>query len=503
MDEFMDIEHLKYPEITYADDVEYITKLGAFFRENSGEEKVGQKTSVVYHACVMIMYKYWYMLPMVKDIHNIYNLPNRTILVPPKNDIDNYDIILTDEKGNPIFRVSEKAIPALKEIVLYNGFFLFFVRISDYDLLKETVANRVIVYFLTNWLNAVLPRDTTMYGWNEADSERAKNYRYMKVFLDRRAAIYKQAASDGAKIIDHIQDSRVSKFNLFHLWQMDQLKDHKKYMEFIYELAKSKSTSKNTGNTPLVDALIDFYELADLLNPEKAKKANRKLSDEEYVITAIMLCEMERCAHFHLFAMIAKHYTDVERPERRMTAELFVNSNATSDSRWVFPYDVFYIFWGRFTENKENFINNALCDFTDYQSEVGILFDGTKISHGRMNRKKPWNGYMLKKSRHIATDLYNVAAKHLPFDKLPQWSKEDYHFARRFFEQEYPVYKIYEQFCGDNPSPYDALLDTKVIKDKNSYRRKRTIDYIRELILAIGDGRENNESSSYEQETQS
>ena len=388
------------------------------------------------------------------------------------------------------------------------------LRIAQNDSLKENIVNCVISLFLTNWLKTVLPEEKTIYKWIESESDRRKDYRYRTNYIRLLESARQQAELEGAVKHVYRHDLTYSKQSVLDIWKIMQMSLGKNNVSYIYDLAKDEKKRQPSGNTRLVDAYINFYEQAKALNPASTKVDIQLKADDEdeeqfelpddmnYVFSAIDLCEMEYCSRYHLFAMISKYYAEHEAPIR-MPPDQFVSyaTEAGKELNWFFPYDRFYPLWGRCTD-----ICNDLLMLLDYQFEIPVLFAGTHLDKVNLfqRSKEEFDEYVKAKhyqsekdqfevyvhSRIISTLLYITATVRLPFKKLPRWSEQDFKAARHFFETDYPVYKIYEQFCEAN-DPYEALTETKAIDDRTSFNRdRRIIDYIRALMLKIGEDHE-------------
>lgn len=235
-----------------------------------------------------------------------------------------------------------------------------------------------------------------------------------------------------------------------------------------------KKGSHPRSNEHLHDCYQDYYDLYRRLDPQSKEACS--LTDIEYVSTAIMLQEMEYSYRFHAAALLAKEVSG-RMPPFRFDAHK----------------DVLLLFWGRFASAggaKRTVINNnpdvvfeyRSRDVLSYPEKIQYLCDcGENYSDRHPEFPKRVESNIILE-RETLLLLINI----IPPEEMPSWKETDYHYARLFFEKEYPMYRVYLQACGEN-----GILDMGDIvhKRKNDTAYDIIRDFLKWIMASPGEDR--------------
>ena len=240
-------------------------------------------------------------------------------------------------------------------------------------------------------------------------------------------------------------------------------------------LIGTKQPRLRESNDRLKECYRQYYALYEDLIPN-----NTCLSDQDYVIRAIMLQECEYTYRFHAIALLAKA---VKENHLELSFRL---------SDYIWPALLFWGRWANLPEEKPIIIDNPPNDVFEYISfdvlhspeEVTCLY---QIANGQYPH--PYLDFH-EKNLKLIRDTLLIAINIIPKNKILSWSEKDYSDARQFFEVDYPVYQIYQQACIS-----DGKINWGEVYNK---RHDTCYDLIREFISTlINASREN----AYNKET--
>lgn len=219
-------------------------------------------------------------------------------------------------------------------------------------------------------------------------------------------------------------------------------------------------------NQRLHDCYQNYYELYQGLDPNC--KGKRDISNVEYVVTAMMLQNIETSYRFHAAALLAK---EVKCQYPAFSFEHYKNE--------------LLLFFGRFATAdgvKQTIINNdknlvfeyTSHDILSYLDEIQYLCNCEKqggISDPVFFERKKATIIL---ERETLAVLFNI----IPPCEMPSWQETDYCSVRHFFEEEYPLYQIYQQACRK-----DGKLDMGDIIHKRKF--DTAYDHIRAFLRWI------------------
>lgn len=217
------------------------------------------------------------------------------------------------------------------------------------------------------------------------------------------------------------------------LWMIEAISDtgwdllslYFEYKKFLQTTSKKVTKSGKESNDPLINAykdyLLRFHSLIPSLNTSNV--ASQKYNDIEYVVTSMMLYEMEYSTHFLLSARIAQHMDsysiipDFDKIADKLASFYFsiADDDGHQDFRNGHPRVVLPI---------RPFV---ICP--SYFNNCHYIFDESFYSYQYM----AFYGISLLIIRALLVTLLQVK----PPWELPSWTNQDYKAARYFYEKDF------------------------------------------------------------------
>ncbi len=257
--------------------------------------------------------------------------------------------------------------------------------------------------------------------------------------------------------------------HFFYLWKLDRYNQQQLLiLTLLFERKVLLGTaSKKDGNNTLKDAYDRFYQIFKELSPDTTK-----LSNEEYVVTCFMAHELEYTYRFHLSAIVSNYMKEHNMPLSILTADSTLVNRAKNT-------------WSRFAELPhfntpvvtKRIFEYVSYDILNYHNEIkNILFNDSKEYYEEYLLEHYYNVSLV---RNMIALLMSIK----PPKELPAWSVTDYENMRNFFQNKYPLYKVYTQV------PTDAGRNLN-LGEVNRSKKDSCYDYIRafqDLLIHMGD----------------
>lgn len=288
-------------------------------------------------------------------------------------------------------------------------------------------------------------------------------YRQTKFLDTQKKAIQTQALAEKiASREEYFTKAGTNKrYDFLDLWEME--KRQSKDLYILDLLLVHKKPLKSTGDRArkggkhraLINAYENYFWLFGDLAPQKAKSMN----DIEYVVSCMQLHEIECTYRLFLLTLIAKRA--VKEKGYHIDAPIFLN------------------LWGRSLENDMLYVSPptkesgnlefSSYDIWEYERQISCLYhpDEEYLRH-----------HVLCMS--LLRNMLIMSAKARPFQSCLPWSKEDFHMARKFYEEEFRVFDIYTEMIGKSGN-------LKFLEDTDEDTIFKYIYRIQEDILNIGE----------------
>ena len=240
------------------------------------------------------------------------------------------------------------------------------------------------------------------------------------------------------------------------LWIADKMSGYSDYkfgnlnlLKYVNEqpslLMSGTSGTLRKSNKLLYECYDSYYRLYLPLFPtdRSSKDCGCHISDREYVVSAIMLHELEYTYHFHFAALLAimikeNHYeSDFKFDDYQYELSLFCKRFAKAD---------------RDLKVLSNSNNSDIFEYVSYDvlhsdKDVGDLLSLAKskqVSGIKPNYPLDPQEKNIKLEHLMLSFTFNI----IPPKYIRSWTEKDYHDARLFFEKDYPLYKIYSQIVA-------------------------------------------------------
>lgn len=240
------------------------------------------------------------------------------------------------------------------------------------------------------------------------------------------------------------------------LWIADKMSGYSDYkfgnlnlLKYVNEqpslLMSGTSGTLRKSNKLLYECYDSYYRLYLPLFPtdRSSKDCGCHISDREYVVSAIMLHELEYTYHFHFAALLAimikeNHYeSDFKFDDYQYELSLFCKRFAKAD---------------RDLKVLSNSNNSDIFEYVSYDvlhsdNEIGylLLLAKSKQASGiKPNYPLDPHEKNIKLERLMLLFTFNI----IPSKYIRSWTEKDYRDARLFFEKDYPLYKIYSQIVA-------------------------------------------------------
>ena len=246
-----------------------------------------------------------------------------------------------------------------------------------------------------------------------------------------------------------------------NLWIMDKIiTDELALLKLVYERKEFMRVAHEKGrNDSLQEACQKYYHIYRTLIPptERERLHIRQkdpgLENREYVITSIMMYNLEVENRIHAVIMLAKHIND---------RHLNVNFEDYEER--------LLLAWGRCAYADERELQKAdsapVFEYTSYDvlcalAEIVAILENDDFLE--ICRKK------IRLERGMLKLMRDAKAP----SSIPSWTEKDYKDARYFFEYSYPLYQIYTQICEKN-----GEIDLGEVNNKT---KSTCYDHIREI----------------------
>lgn len=260
----------------------------------------------------------------------------------------------------------------------------------------------------------------------------------------------KQAEAEG-RVVRRLSDKSTSNasdgkrgsvpVHFSDLWYIEKMsRGELRILDLLYGKKELLSVTQEKGkNDSLRAACERYYNIYRSLIPVQKRadvKINNRtpiLGNTEYVITSIMMYALESELRIHAMIMFAKHIKD---------NSLKINFDDYTDQ--------ILCTWGRFADIEVNGMRkiklpNRIFEYISYDilhapDEISFILD-----------------HSLSAKRSMTLHLKNIAVERamlLLMDKIRptfsihSWTEKDYHDARQFFEEDYPLYQNYIEICN-------------------------------------------------------
>lgn len=251
------------------------------------------------------------------------------------------------------------------------------------------------------------------------------------------------------------------KFDLLHLWESEKRisagngSEAGPALEILSLYAERKSRCKDED---LINAYQRYYQLFQSIAPEKAGDLN----DVEYVVTNMQLHEIEYMYRLHLCARLAQSAIEKEGaapfPEeyRVLWHPRMIDRNVPIAPKSGTKTLIFYSY-----------------DIVNYPDEIEYAYKHAREILSKHNLSPELSNHIclnelqVSLTRHMML-LVAVVRPHSDSQSVPKWTAKDFKEARRFYENDMRIYRVWEQ----NPFRGDAQLSGK---DKNNEELARYI----------------------------
>ena len=347
------------------------------------------------------------------------------------------------------------------------------------------LANSATSVYLINWLWS---DKTAVDSFSHyMDTNVFSNVEKANCYNDRRGSVYskmrrsaqnvreihflvdKQTSLDGLPPIKRYNtpDSKGNsdKWHCLDFWQIvnsdkliiiDLLLDYKRILGI---------TTEKDKNDSLQNAYKEYYDLFKSITPDSAGT----MDDRTYVITAMMLHQIEYTYRFHLAALMAR------LNRTGFSTALFGTLDQKIASLWL---PVAKVEGDPLFTGKEDYIFPYISyDVLCYVPELLNLFSENHL----LNEEAYFRHYS---SIIVLRNMLLLAMNNVPPEKLPSWTQDDFSKAKLFYLNDYPIYKIFEQAC--EPDPDNNLFWDFLEKEEETEENRKALKDIPCFLLPLG-----------------
>lgn len=282
--------------------------------------------------------------------------------------------------------------------------------------------------------------------------------------IDQHIARQAQAENRSYRKEPEIENKRQSEYakqqNYAKLWKIElDAKGKLLILHLIFDRKKMfQSTNKREKKNFVLEGYRKYYELYRALLPEKEEDCRNTARNRKYVVTALMLHEMEYTYRFHAVATLA-----IKQQQRAKQREVPYQTLRNSEE-----YKKIYFFLcGRFArseidefirvvndEGNERIFEYISYDILHYEQDIDNLLD---------NGESAFDTF--KKILMLERLMILLACKVRLPSSMPSWTDNDYAEARQFFETEYPIFQIYHQMMNENHKMHLEEMEPSVCED--------------------------------------
>ena len=204
-----------------------------------------------------------------------------------------------------------------------------------------------------------------------------------------------------------------------------------------------ETTNKRDRKNLVLEAYQSYHELFRSLLPEKeAESIYTPEQNRTYVITAMMLQEMERTYRIHAVGTLVRTWM-------QEAARLGKPNSAIWESEEI--AEPFWYYWSRAAKTE---VDLDFERFDVLQSERLFPYVSYDILHYKEETEyqfcKGEDPVYILEDQILERFMLVAACNLRQPSAMPSWEEKDYADARQFFETEYPIFQIYNQMMGEN-----------------------------------------------------